>query len=240
MRPILGGNFSCISCSWNVEKLKRQHQSSLQRQARDTKCLLLIVWWWSKKKKYGMFFDTYVLQFMTNLKKVAVKLLKRKNSKKEGKFMRHFATTYKKTTFIFILIQPWDCISLRLPGKNESKWRVKTRRILQRKCVKETKYLSSFSLLPNSVCGPSVHPFIHPSLSCENLMMMEVTHSLHRNQWSTAYIFPPSLQGGPSARGIQFVNIIITVPPQYELPILKSNFYFNVNKRLYPTRWTTL
>ena len=97
-----------------------------------------------------------------------------------------------------------------------------------------------FFTLPNSVCGPSVHPFIHPSLSCENLMMMEVTHSLHRNQWSTAYIFPPSLQGGPSARGIQFVNIIITVPPQYELPILKSNFYFNVNKRLYPTRWTTL
>ena len=162
MRPILGGNFSCISCSWNVEKLKRQHQSSLQRQARDTKCLLLIVWWWSKKKKYGMFFDTYVLQYMTNLKKVVVKLLKRKNSKKEGKFMRHFATTYKKTTFIFILIQPWDCISLRLPGKNESKWRVKTRRILQRKCVKETKYLSSFSLCQIQFAArPSIHSSIH-------------------------------------------------------------------------------
>ena len=38
------------------------------------------------------------------------------------------------------------------------------------------------------------------------------------------------LQGGPSARGIQFVDIKLKVPPQYELLLLNRNSYFNVNK----------
>ena len=41
-----------------------------------------------------------------------------------------------------------------------------------------------------------------------------------------------TIQGGPSGRGIQYVDIKLKVPPQYKLLILKRNSYFNVNKRL--------
>ena len=45
-------------------------------------------------------------------------------------------------------------------------------------------------------------------------------------------------QGGPTGRGTLFVDIKLKAPLQYKLLILKS--YFNVNKSLSSTRWTTL
>ena len=48
------------------------------------------------------------------------------------------------------------------------------------------------------------------------------------------------VQGGPSGRGIQFVDIKFKVLRQYELLMLKRKSYFNVNKSLSATRWTTL
>jgi len=39
---------------------------------------------------------------------------------------------------------------------------------------------------------------------------------------------------------MQFVDIKLKVPPMYKLLILKRNYYFNVNKSLSSTRWTTL
>ena len=41
-------------------------------------------------------------------------------------------------------------------------------------------------------------------------------------------------------RGMQFVDIQLKVPPWFKLLILKRNSYFNVNKRLSATKWTTL
>ena len=46
------------------------------------------------------------------------------------------------------------------------------------------------------------------------------------------------VHGGPSGRGTLFVDIKLKVPPQYKLILLNS--YFNVNKSLSSTRWTTL
>ena len=54
------------------------------------------------------------------------------------------------------------------------------------------------------------------------------------------YALGLKLQGGPSGRGMQFVDIQLNVPPQYHLFILKRNSNFNVNKGLSSTRWTTL
>ena len=48
------------------------------------------------------------------------------------------------------------------------------------------------------------------------------------------------IQGGPSGRGILFVDIKLKVQPQYKLIILERNSFFEVNKRLSSTRWATL
>ena len=45
---------------------------------------------------------------------------------------------------------------------------------------------------------------------------------------------------GPCGRGTLFVDIKLKVPPQYTLLMLKRNSYFNVNKRMSTTRWTTM
>ena len=45
------------------------------------------------------------------------------------------------------------------------------------------------------------------------------------------------VQGGPSGCRTLFVDIKLKVLPLYELLMLKSNSYFNVNKRLSATRW---
>ena len=50
--------------------------------------------------------------------------------------------------------------------------------------------------------------------------------------------FAESLQGGPSGRGTQFIDIKLKVPPQHKLR--KGNSGFDVNIRLSSTRWTTL
>ena len=49
-----------------------------------------------------------------------------------------------------------------------------------------------------------------------------------------------TIQGGPSGRGTQFVDIKLKLMPQYKLLILNRNSYFNVSKRLSSTRRTTL
>ena len=111
-----------------------------------------------------MFFDTYVLQFMTNLKKVVVKLLKRKNSKKEGKFMRHFATTYKKNyVYIYIdtalrlyITQTPRQKRIEVASKNQENIAAKVRQGDKISLLFFT--FAKFSLRP-------VRPSIHPSIS---------------------------------------------------------------------------
>ena len=46
------------------------------------------------------------------------------------------------------------------------------------------------------------------------------------------------LQGGPSGRGMQFVDIKLKVPPEYKFLIL--NAIQHVNNNLSATRWASL
>ena len=48
------------------------------------------------------------------------------------------------------------------------------------------------------------------------------------------------IQGGPSGRGILFVDIKLKVPPRYKFQILKCNSFLKVNKKLSSTRCATL
>ena len=52
--------------------------------------------------------------------------------------------------------------------------------------------------------------------------------------------FRKYVQGGSSGRGTLFVDIKFKVLSQFKLLILKCNSQFEVNKRLFATRWATL
>ena len=76
---------------------------------------------------------------------------------------------------------------------------------------------------------------------------MHCPFSLDKTKWSAMHLLPVVqplisiyVQGGPSGRGMQSVDIKLKVPLEYKLLIRKCNSYLNVNKRLSVTRWATL
>ena len=167
---------------------------------------------------------------------------------------------------LFYVTGPWklfeDCIActqctcctnvagqVMIAGHNnitkESNWLIRrldwdrTRNGRQQKGRKKGVHSTSLAWLtdgrPDIDCGRHSYNVSHSRL-------LFVRHYLSDNATQRAERGRSTklVQGGPSVRGRLFVDIKLKVPSQYELLMLKCNSYFNVNKRLTSTRWTTL